>query len=355
MADSVKIVHAALDESPGGEILLRGVIDPASLHLLKVGPYQREILPLATINGLVKAFKEGSVPDVDLGMRGERFTTRPGDGGDNFYLQDDTFIVDGLQRVTAAQLLSNQGGVPHLGATIHFSTTEEWERERFRILNAHRTKLSPNVLLRNRRHDYAVVEMLFRLTSDSGFVLGNRVSWAQRMQRDHLLTALTFAKVIGRLHGHLGPTGSTTVDDLARGLEVVMERIGKNVMRDNVRAFFDFVDTAWGIKRVAFKEGATYMRATFLWTLARLLSDHTDFWRDNRLVVVADLQRKIANFPVADPQVSNLSSAGGKARDILYVLLVNHVNSGRRTRKLKPRADVYPDVRTEDEVGDEEI
>jgi hypothetical protein len=172
------------------------------------------------------------------------------------------------------------------------------------------------------------------------------------MQRDHLLTALTFSKVVGRLHAHLGPSRSTRVDDLSRGLQVVMERIGKNVLRDNIRTFYEVVDNAWGIRRVAFKEGATYMRSTFLWTLAQLLSDHEDFWRGDRLFVSADLQRKLASFPVTDPQVSSLSSAAGRARDILYVLMVRHMNSGKRTKQLKPRVQNYPEV--DGEVGDDE-
>ena len=100
------------------DIILRGVIDPQSLHLLQVADYQREVLPLAKISELVEAFMKGSVPDVDLGMRGERFFERSG----SFYLQDDVFIVDGLQRVTAALHLIQMatGILPQLGAVVHF-------------------------------------------------------------------------------------------------------------------------------------------------------------------------------------------------------------------------------------------
>ncbi|MBI5732072.1 MAG: hypothetical protein HY982_01795 [Candidatus Magasanikbacteria bacterium] len=102
--DSIKVLNGALDEVNLGEgeekeIILRGVIDPDSLHLLQVGDYQREIMPLSTINDLERAYEEGaSVPDIDCGVRGWGYDTRSG----CFYLSDMVFIIDGQQRVTAA-------------------------------------------------------------------------------------------------------------------------------------------------------------------------------------------------------------------------------------------------------------
>ncbi|EKD32731.1 MAG: hypothetical protein ACD_76C00158G0003, partial [uncultured bacterium] len=58
----VKLVHGALDEVDGGEIILRGSLDNESLHLLKAADYQREVLPLTSILKLVKGFENGSVP-----------------------------------------------------------------------------------------------------------------------------------------------------------------------------------------------------------------------------------------------------------------------------------------------------
>ena len=46
---------------------------------------------------------------------------------------------------------------------IHFGTTEEWERERFDILNMRRTRLSPNVLLRNRAAQCPSLSRLYEL------------------------------------------------------------------------------------------------------------------------------------------------------------------------------------------------
>lgn len=336
MRDSVKIVNGALDEyGPRKDIILRGVISPDSLRLLQVGPYQREILPMATLKELVEAFEHGGkVPDIELGMRGAGYRDSQG----AFYLQNDVYIVDGLQRVTAAQEILKKGKTPHLGATIHFNTSEAWERERFKVLNADRTKLASNVLYRNAKDTSTAVRKLYNLTYDSSFALGQkggRVCWDQRMRREHLLNATTYLKVAAVLHARFGPGRQHGVDELVRGLQKIGDRIGLIVMAENVRTFFEIVDECWGVRSVAFKEGAKYLRGTFLHVLADVLTRHRNFWRGQTLTVDKDLRRKIALFPVAtDPNVGNLASAGGNARHILYRLLVDHINSGKRTQRL---------------------
>jgi hypothetical protein len=344
-----------LDETREGEIILRGVIDPESLKRLRVGLYQREVLPFAKIKELVGAFKAGSaVPDIDLGMRGERFMDRQG----CFYLQDPVFVVDGQQRVTAAIQLLQEGGdkPPHLGATVHFGTDENWERNRFRILNAERTKLSSNILLRNLRTELPAVELLYELTANSpDFVMNGRVSWNQRMKREELVTAITFLRTAGALHSHLGPGRASNYLELAQGLQKIHDKIGPIALRDNIVGFWNFVEQAWGIRRVTFKEGATYLRATFLSCLALLFSCHHDFWRgkgDTKLFVDADLLRKLSLFPITDPSVANLASAGGAARKILYALMRDQVNSGKRTKRLRPRPG-GADLPANDVNGDE--
>lgn len=232
MSNSVKLCRAALDED-GSDIILRGSIDPGSLHLLQAADYQREILPLARIQELVAAFETGAVPDIELGMRGHSVIER----GECFHLQDPIYIVDGLQRVTAAihMLHSGSDKLPRLGATVHFGTTEAWERSRFHILNANRTKLSPNVLLRNFRYDHPAIKVLFLLCDDKSFIMNHRVCWDQRMKRKELITALTFGKTVGALHAHIGPGRYTKVSDISRGLDTIMQRTGKMAFRDNAK------------------------------------------------------------------------------------------------------------------------
>jgi hypothetical protein len=342
MSKYVKIIHGALDQVNlnGSDLLvLRGVVDNDSLPLLLVDDYQREVLPQSKIVDLVKAMQTGTVPDIELGMRGGNFEERE----ECFYLKDGIYIVDGLQRVTAGKLcmqMLGQGKTtnpPRIGATIFFNSTREWEQNRFRILNSLRTKLSGNILIRNLRDEYPVIDTLIRLFDDKSFVMGGRVCWVQNMGREHLLSASTAIKTVGWLHSHIGPGRSSHPSELTRGLQKIMDICGRNTFRDNIKTFFDVIEQAWGIRVITFKGGAPYMHMSFLIALAEFFSNHTNFWRENHLVVPPEIIKKLKIFNTQDPGVRTLSASGGNARKILFSLITDHVNSGKRTKRLVSR------------------
>lgn len=348
--ESVKVFNGALDEE-GSSIVLRGVVDPKSLHLLKTPPYQREVMPIGKISEILQGLKTGKVPDIELGMRGGDYREREG----AFYLQDDIYIIDGLQRVTAGIMMLQEGGelLPRIGCSVHFNTDEKWERQRFEILNVKRTKVSPNILLRNMREELELISMLYNLTTrDPSFVLNRRVCWDQRMLRDHVISALTLLKTVCLLHAHLGPGRSLDYYNLANGGQKIFDKVGKNIFRDNIKTFFDILDECWGVKAIVFKEGASYMKGMFLFCLAMVFSGHINFWRENRLVVDKDMRRKLALFPVADPTVRQLAGASGQARVMLLTMMVNHINSGKRSKRLQPRdANLIPHIPQTDVSG----
>lgn len=349
--EGVRIKHAALDDE-NGDLILRGVINPHDLHRLLADDYQREVNPLAKIMDLVEAFQTGSVPDIDLGMRGHRCEG----AGEAYCLLDDIYIIDGLQRVTAAMHLmqQNRENLPKLGATIHFGTSKEWERNRFRILNADRTKLSSNILLRNLKDELPVMKMLTKLTEQKGFVMKDRICWNQRMKRGELMTAVTFVRIVGALNSHLGPGLYTNWHEIANGLQKIANNIGMNVLRSNIKTFFDLIDNCWGIGRIVYRDGATHIKFGFLLTLARVIASHRNFWKgenDQRLFIEAQLMRKISLFPIDDPQIVSLSN-GGKMQDLLFLLMVRHINKGKTTKRLIPRnATEIPD---ENELFDDQ-
>jgi hypothetical protein len=122
MQRSIRITSAALARTDT-DIILRGVLDSASLSALKVAGYQREIQSRTGIRKIMTGFTtRGGVPNVELGMRGHSFTQAGGD----FLLHDATYIIDGLQRWAAALEVIEQGGTPRLGVTIHFDTAVGW-------------------------------------------------------------------------------------------------------------------------------------------------------------------------------------------------------------------------------------
>lgn len=351
---SVKVTNAAMDESPlrGGTIILRGVLDPDSLKNLMFDDYQREALPLSSLRKLTTAIKNGeSLPDIEIGMRGAR--TR--DSKDTYYLQDDCYVIDGQQRVNACRNAMAEGVLIHLGATIHFNTDKVWERERFRILNSSQIKVSPNILIRNIRSEHPAVNMLYAMTdpANNAFCLAGKVSWGQKMNRGELTTALNLLRTTGRLHGHLGPSSGSRYDELAVQLDNIADKVTLVMMRDNVKTFFDCVDQTWGIRTVKYRELSRHLSANFLYMVSRVLSNHTDFWKNgssSRLFIDADMRRKFASFPLTDPSISQLIAAGGKANNMLYDYFVRHINSGRRTGRLKVR----PTADCTDPSSDEE-
>lgn len=346
MANSVvKVQSAALDETKDGKVILRGVIDPETLTNLFTDDYQREAQSISSLSEILEALEKGErLPDIELGMRGDKFREDSGEGKNTVVsLHNEVFIIDGLQRVTAARhhLLVHPEIPIRIGATIHFGTTKAWETERFRVLNLLRRKVSTNVLLRNKRDKSRGVDMLYRLsTSDKAFVMNEKVSWAQHMNRSEMISALTLVKIAALLHSHLVPNRSSNMEDLVRGINKAVDNVGIQNMKANVRAFFDLIDECFGIKNVKYKDSAIHVRSAFLLMLARILSDHKSFWRgdnEKELFVEQSLRAKLAKFPVTDPTVVTLVGSSGPSEKMLYTLIVEHINSGKRSKRLVSR------------------
>ena len=336
---AVKLTNAALEEKDDKEIVLRGSIDPASLKELKVGAYQREVLPVTTLNAMMDAVAAGRTPDVILGMRGEKFVSR---NTNDFFLQNDVYVIDGLQRISAGIRMMELGRVPRIGALVYFNSNVKFEKEQFNALNTQAVKLSPNIIIRNFKDENEAINMLYNLTFDKSFPLTQRVTWSQRAGRGELLSASTYVKTVGRLHAFLATVGvkHSRVIDLAENLEKVSKEIGRNVMRENAKTFFETVDAAWGIRRVTYKDGAVQLRHAFLRCLADTFARHYDFWQgknNEKLFISRDMLRKLASFPIHDPTVVSLSTAAGKAQAHLMQLMVEHLDKGKRTGKLKSR------------------
>jgi len=344
--DTVKILNGMLDDFTDHHgkqtIILRGSIDLGTLANLKRNDYQRDRFSAAELKKLTAAIEAGKpVLDIELGMRGQGFMERE----NTFYLRDPVYIIDGLQRATATALVleRNPNARIQLGARIHFDTTLEWEREWFEALNTNQRKLSPNKLLANKRSDSDAIATLYGLAAnEKAFPLYQRVQWGQAASRSDLITGLTLLKVAGRLHSHKSAGKSVSWKELVPALDRSITIVGMQNFRENVRTFFELIEECWGIRSILHKESAAYLRGPFLDMLAQMLSDHTDFWRtdaqERKLVIEPSLRRKIAQFPIrTDRTIISLASASGKSREHLYQLLRDHINSGKRTKRLTSR------------------
>lgn len=338
MRTSVKFTNVGLDEVDS-KIIFRCRLSNCSLEHIKVDDYQRKALFGTSADELEAAVEaRANLPAITLNVRGTNYTAR----GDDHFVTDDVFVVDGLQRLTAARKVRDRGGDPHLGAEVHFGLTKDQERKLFQDLNIKRVKVSSNITIRNMAPDFPVVAALLTVNSDSDHPLFRRITCDQRAATGEIISLNTLVKVTGALLSHLGPTRTSKTDELIPKLQDVMTAITKRVFMENVRGYADLIEACWGIKTITYKEGATWMKYSFLRCLAELLSryhTHSNLWQGNRLKVDLKVQRKIASFPVNDNEVIRLASSGGKAKDHLLILMTEHLQSGRGTRVLRGRPE----------------
>lgn len=358
----VKILRPSLDDFRDTTVL-RGVVDRNSLAELRCDFYQREKLPESSRRDIQYALASGApLPDIEIGMRGDKFSIDEADQG--VVLHDPCFIIDGRQRAETLKefLFDYPEAKAALGATVHFNTDSNWERARFHTLNTSRIKVAPSVLLRNIKDDCLGLAGLYGLTrGQTDFCLYRRVCWSQNMARDELVTGLTYVRTVLRCHAHLAPTRtSLTAASIAPVIDRVVDRVGLPLWRQNAMTFWVAIDELWGLRHVSQRGATPHLLHNFLTVFADVLSDHVDFWRqpdELRLHVPDELKRKLKKFPVGDPEVMRLAGASGKAREALYFILVSHINSGKRSKRLMPRnvrATIPPIYDGDAEPDDEE-
>lgn len=345
----IKIMNAAVAVQ-GDDLIVRGVIDPESLEGLKVDDYQREVLsPLGgKRNGLDKAIEEGvQLPDVELGMRGKDIKFLGTGDRAIAILRDPVYIVDGLQRISAMRKFIERNPdkpiTSYIGATIHLNTDKKLEKERFHSLNQKRIPVGPSVILRNLRDDHPGILTLYGLSiNDPEFALFHRVAWEQRMKKTEILTGLMLVKAAASLHRHCSAKGGGTIGSL-RQVPGVLDRIVKTTglpaFRVNVKEFFEIIDTCWGVRNIEYNTVSPQIRGNWLVVLSRLFSEHTNFWHGKELFVEADQKRKLKSFPIRDSDVQHLAGSGSMAVPILYNMVLEHMNKGRRVNRLKKRRD----------------
>lgn len=335
----IRIINGTLDEDPASpsSVVLNGRIDPATLRFLKVDKeYQR---PLGERAEIFEALKQGKiVPNIEIGVRGQDYDVEDGE----VIIRSPAYIIDGWQRVgNAIRLLELIPNHPlRIFASIHFNTDQIWERHRFTALNKNQKKVSPNLHLRNMRDKSPAVLTLFGLSNNTkDFALYNRVCWSQSMQRGHLITAMMLAKTAMHLHQHKTSLHSPTAETLSASLDKAATAVTLQGFRRNIGTYFDVVNQCWPFSAIEYRSTAPQIKSSFMFELGRMFSRHPDFWDrdDSVLVVNADDRRKLAKFPISDPQITGLAGGNGKARSLLYQLLVDHMNSGRRTNRLTAR------------------
>lgn len=338
--NSVRLQSSRLDDK-NGEIIAHGWLDIAAINNLRVGDYQREIMEQR--GGKVTALRRGveagaRLPDIMLGMRGEKFTSR----GDDMLLENDVYIIDGLQRVSALRKLAadfpEREASIRIGAEVRFKTSRDSEAELFTILNVHRKAMAPSVILRNQRNHSTGVATLYGLSMhDRNFALHGKVCWDQQMHRGELVTGLLFAKVAMTLHRHAFAGGRHITASGGGLIPTYLDRaasgVGLQTFRNNLNTFYDTLDEIWGVRGIKYQDRANQTKGQFMIQMAGIFSDHEDFWDGNKLVVDGDMKRKLKSFPMNDPSIIRLSGSGNAAGDLLRRHIIDHMNKHRSSAR----------------------
>jgi hypothetical protein len=133
---------------------------------------------------------------------------------------------------------------------------------------------------------------------------------------------------------------------MVRSLQTACDKTGRNIFRDNVRTFWQLIEACWGISTVTYTK-SNHLKNNFLFAFARVLSNHPIFWRDSRLFIERTLAQKIKLFKVNDPAMNEIVGGGSSVgQAVMYRLIVDHINSGKRTKRLVARV-------SDDDVADE--
>jgi len=278
----VRILNGSLeDDDETDQIIIRGVIDQNTLKYVRLDWYQREQgFSNAHINQIMAAYIAGNkIEDITIGMRGQRVRNAK----DTYSLLDRCYCINGGQRLfaAAAAIKERPDLKIRLGAKVYTNTTEKFENELFCRMGTTQVKISPNILLRNKKKESRAAAALLSICNDANFALKGRIAWDQRKSRQELLGGYTFARVVGALHAHKGGAlRSNSVYDLLRGMDALVERIGEDSVKGNVIRFFDGIDKCWSIRQLSGMRGEPrpHLRPPFLLTLAKLFSAYSDFW-----------------------------------------------------------------------------
>jgi hypothetical protein len=113
----------------------------------------------------------------------------------------------------------------------------------------------------------------------------------------------------------------------------MMETVGADIFIENVRTFFDVLDAAWGIRERKIKNRAIHLKSGFLFALADVISDYSEFWDGKALRVYRDTRKKIGQLDLENENIRALAISPSNVA-LLRSLIVTHINNGRRTRRL---------------------
>ncbi len=102
--------------------------------------------------------------------------------------------------------------------------------------------------------------------------------------------------------------------------------------------FFDVIDQIWDIRGVPLRYGTIFLKDPWLCIVARILSDHREFWNnDTELIVHKPWITAFKRIPSGDPDYINMARGNKKHREMLHAIFLGLLNQGKTTNRLVDR------------------
>lgn len=313
--DIVRLFHASINDDHPERIIVRGDIDPESIGNILVDTYQRNILASPKQRKkMLEGLRSGDVfPELQLGARGDEISVRQMENkGLVLEMLSHVFVVDGLQRLSAAKQHVLEGGEPLLDAKVVMNSTRADEKERFAVLNSNRTPVGPSVLLRNSTDDSRGMRILYELSMSDKFPLADRVSWEQARSPKEIMTAAAFLRSICWLHSRIDSSRVGNAPAITEIIDRIYQSVGGEELRRNALSFHEFFDQTWGVRNLQPKQRPVHVLAGFQSSMARMFGERDELWKGNTFSVPHTVVEKFKSFPLDDDFVRQAGSYGSK-------------------------------------------
>jgi hypothetical protein len=323
--------------------IVRGELDPDSIGFLDFDWYQRGETRPAKLKKLVRGVKERSeFPDIILAMRSGNISDLTNSAV--LELRDRVYIVDGLQRVTAFTIAMEDDPslAVHIGAKVFLDSDINFELDLFSKMNTNHTSMASSVILRNEKEHSRVAATLYGLSGDSAFMLADRVAWNQEADKSEggeLVRGVMLLRLLAAIHSHLlgAPSLFHRVLTLLEACDRRIDAVGLHQARLNLMAFFEMIDEVWGLRKAPVKYGSIYITDAWTQIIARILSNHRDFWHGPQLAISKDAIRDFKRINPSDPDLIALARGNRLQHELLYQTFLNIMNKGKSTNRYVDR------------------
>ncbi len=302
----IEIYNVSKPERSNATISVTGEVEWDSLEKIWIPSYQREEIPKQIEKIFMAAQQLEPIAPIELAVRTKGWEI---DAKSRIMMiGDPVYIIDGQQRKCGMQRIFREGmndRVPRLRATIFLETTEEWESDRFNVVNFDNIKVSPSVYMKNQSLRMPSIAMLYCLTQTREHALFGKVQWSQVKQRQNIFTSLIYGSAVACMLA--GREIRSTKNELPKKLEELRLQYGDENFKQNARIMFDIYNEIWNIDSFTVADKVIQVKGNFVRAFGMFLGMHKEFWREAGPSKVLQIENRIIDklkrFPIDDRMI----------------------------------------------------